>query len=365
MTTMTTPAAACGQRARLAVIDCDVHNHPPDNASLYPYLPARWRRHLEMFGTRSCPGYLYPKGTPQAARHDAWPPGGGVPGSDLAFLRQQLLDAWNVEYSILNCLFAPVVDLNTAFGAAMARALNDWQRAEWLEPEPRLRASIVVPFEDPTAAAAEIERLGDDPRFVQVLTTVRTRHPLGQRAYWPIYEAAERHGLPIGLHFGVSGGHPVTPSGWPSYYIEDHTGMMLAFQAQLVSFVCEGVFVQFPRLHLALLEGGFAWVPLLMWRLDRSWRALRDEVPWLTRPPSEYIRAHVRISTQPMEEPENPRYFDELLTQFGCDEMLMFATDYPHWDFDAPDLALPRSLEPALARKIMAENARVLYRGLR
>ena len=141
--------------------------------------------------------------------------------------------------------------------------------------------------------------------------------------------------------------------------------MMLAFQAQLVSFVLEGVFVRFPGLRVVLIEGGFAWVPPLMWRLDRSWRALREEAPWLTRPPSEDIRAHARVSTEPMEEPENPRHLNEVIAQLGCDEMLMFATDYPHWDFDAPDLAPPRQLEPALTRKIMAENARALYRGLR
>ncbi len=363
MTTVATRPVSASQ-TRQAIVDCDIHNHPPSDKALYPYLSQRWQRHLETIGHRASPGYLYPKGAPLAARHDAWPPAGGMPGSNLAFMQQQLLDPWNVEYGILNCLFAPAVDLNTEFGAAMAHALNDWQRVEWLDREPRLRSSILVPFEDPLAAAAEIDRLGDDQRFVQVLATVRTRRPMGQRAYWPIYEAAARHGLPVGLHFGGAGGNPITPCGWPSYYLEDHTGMMLAFQAHLVSLVCEGVFEEFPTLRITLIEGGFAWLPSLMWRLDRSWQKLRDEVPRLTRAPSEYIRAHVRVSTQPVEEPDNPRHLAEVIEQFGCDEMLMFATDYPHWDFDAPDRALPTTLPRALVRKIMGENARAVYRGL-
>jgi predicted TIM-barrel fold metal-dependent hydrolase len=363
MTTATSRVAP-EHPARLAIVDSDIHNIPPAERALYPYLSQRWQRHLEVMGSRACPGYLYPKGAPLAARYDAWPPTGGPPGSDLAFMREQLLDPWGLEYGILNCLFGPAVDLNTDFGAAMARALNDWQREEWLAQEPRLRASILVPFEDAAAAAAEIERLGDDPRFVQVLATVRTRHPMGQRMYWPIYEAAERHGLPVGLHFGGAGGNPITPCGWPSYYIEDHTGMMLAFQAHLVSLVCEGVFERFPGLRIALIEGGFAWVPPLMWRLDRSWKKLREEVPHLKRLPSEYVREHVRISTQPMEEPEKPGQLAEVIEQFGCDEILMFATDYPHWDFDAPDRALPGALPRELARKLLAGNARALYRGL-
>jgi predicted TIM-barrel fold metal-dependent hydrolase len=99
-----------------------------------------------------------------------------------------------------------------------------------------------------------------------------------------------------------------------------------------------------------------------MWRLDRAWRRLGDETPDLRRPPSEYIREHVWVTTQPMEEPTEPAQFHQLLDQLGMDDRLLFATDYPHWDFDAPDQALPVKLAPDLERKIMVENARALYR---
>src|SRR5688572_31866166 len=36
------------------------------------------------------------------------------------------------------------------------------------------------------------------------------------------------------------GGHPITGAGWASFYLEDHAGMSTAFQAQLISYVCEG-----------------------------------------------------------------------------------------------------------------------------
>ncbi len=344
-----------------AIIDCDVHHYVASIHTLLPYLSLRWQRYVEESGFQGPAISPYPKGSPGAARIDALPPGGGPAGSDLPLFRAQLLDAWDIEVAILNCLYNFWSVQNEDFALALARAVNDWTRAEWLEAEPRLRSSIVVPIQNAEMAASEIDRLAEHPGFVQVLLPVRSEAPYGRRRFRPIFAAATRHGLPVALHFGGTPGNPITACGWPSYYIEDHTAMSQAFQAQLVSLVCEGVFEEFPALRVVLLEGGFGWLPSLMWRLNKNWKGLRREVPWVWRLPSEIIREHVRVSTQPMEEPEDPRHFAMLLEMLGSDEILMFATDYPHWDFDAPDHAFPVRLPPPLERKIMSENARALY----
>ncbi len=347
-------------RERYSVIDCDIHNAVPPGG-LSPHLSARWLDHHKRYGLRGRIGGYYPRALRNAARHDAWPESGLPPGSDLDFMRSQLLDAWGIEYGVLNPLLPVGEQLNLEYGAALARAVNDWQVAAWVEPERRLRASIVVPYEDGDLAAAEIHRCGGNPAFVQVLLLARTKDPLGNRKYWKIYEAACEYGLPIGIHFGgVSG--PITGAGWPSYYIEDHGGMPQAFHTQVISYVCEGVFDRFPALKIVMIEGGFAWVPPLIWRLDATWERLRCEVPGLARRPSEYIRDHFWFSTQPMEEPPKREYFAQLLDQMAMDDRLMFATDYPHWDFDSPDRALPSFLAPDLRRRILSENARALYR---
>jgi hypothetical protein len=350
-------------QAKLAVIDCDIHNAPASDEALGKYLSARWRRHLETFGTRPAyPGSYYPRLHPNAARSDSWPPDGGKPGSDLKFMQEQLLDTWELDYGILNCLYPAGGHPNLDYSMALARAVNEWQVAEWLEPEPRLRASIVVPFGDGAAAAAEIERWAGDPRFAQVILIARTHEPLGRRKYWPMYEAAVRHDLPIGIHFGGGPGWPITGAGWPSFYIEDHVGMPQSFQSQIISLIYEGVFDRFPMLKIVLIEGGFAWLPALMWRMDRSWQLLRAEIPDLQRRPSEYVREHFWITTQPIEEPTQLAFFNQLLEQLDMNDRLLFATDYPHWDFDAPDRALPQTLPLELRRKILAENARAFYR---
>jgi hypothetical protein len=349
--------------AKMAVIDCDIHNAPASDEVLAKYLPVRWRRHMERYGERPAyPGSYYPRLHPSAARSDSWPPNGGRPGSDLKFMQEQLLDTWGFEYGVLNPLYGAGGQPNLDYSAALAQAMNEWQRAEWLDPEPRLRASIVVPYEDGQMAAAEIERWAHDRRFVQILLIARTREPLGRRKYWPMYEAAVRHDLPIGIHFGGNAGWPITGAGWPSFYLEDHVGMPQSFQAQIISLICEGVFDRFPELKIVLIEGGFAWLTSLMWRLDRSWRLLGDEVPHLKCPPSSYIRENFWITTQPVEEPPQEIYFHQFLEQLDMNDRFLFATDYPHWDFDAPDRALPQTLPPDLKRAILAENARAFYK---
>lgn len=355
------------QRTKTSFIDCDIHNIVPSVDVLEPYLPARWRKHVKTFGMRQHHGFAsgipYPKASPGGgSRVDAWPPSGLPPGADLDFMREQHLDVQDIEYGILNCLYPKVGELlNDELGAALARATNDWQIAEWLDKEPRLRASIVVPTQNPEMAAEEIDRLGDNPGFVQVLLLVRTEMPLGKRHYWPIYEAAERHGLVIGIHAGGSPGNPITPVGWPSHYLEDYVSLAQAFQTQLVSLVSEGIFAKFPGLRVALIEGGFTWLPSLMWRFDKNWKGLRGEVPWVDRLPSEIIHEHVRLTIQPVDEPPNQEYLLQTMEQLGSEEMLLFSTDYPHWHFDEREDALPVDLPPELERKILVENARALY----
>lgn len=345
----------------VGTIDCDVHNTVPSIEVLYPYLSDRWRDYVIEHGVTSLEPNYYPKGASLSVRPGSKPSSGDPAGSNLDLLKEQLLDPWEIRHAILNCLYGVQLIHNEDWALAMARAVNDWQKAEWLEKDSRLRASIVVPTQNPEMAAQEIERLGDHPGFVQVLLLARSEMTLGRRHYWPIYEAAERHGLVIGVHAGGSAGNPITPVGWPSYYIEDYASLAQAFQSQLVSLVSEGVFAKFPDLKVVLIESGFTWLPSLMWRLDKNWKGLRREVPWVDRLPSEVIYEHIRLTIQPVDEPPNPEYLLQTIEQLGSDDLLLFSTDYPHWHFDEREDVLPVSLPPDLERKIFVENARALY----
>ena len=164
-------------------------------------------------------------------------------------------------------------------------------------------------------------------------------------------------------HAFGSGGNPITGTGWPSYYIEDHVGPPQSIQANVISMAAEGVFARFPALRMVSVENGFGWLPSLIWRLEHTWTLLKSELPHLKREPAEYVREHLYLTTQPVEEPHKPAYFLQLVEQYGDTiDHLLFASDYPHWDADDPDFALPSYLPAKIRRKIQFENARALHR---
>ena len=255
---------------------------------------------------------------------------------------------------------------NLEFGAAVQRAINEWQVECWCKPEPRLKASIVVGQDDPEAAVAEIERCAATGNYVQVNISPRANEPLGRRRYWPIYEAAQAAGLPLGIHVGGYGGHAPTGGGWPSYYNEEHHSNAHSVAAQLTSLVIEGVPERFPKLKFVFIEGGFGWVPAITWRMDKHWQRFRDEVPHVKRPPSEYVREHFWFTTQPIEEPDNARHLRAVIEWIGIDRLL-FSSDYPHWDFDDSALRLQdaahrrracQDLQRQRARRLQARLSR-------
>jgi predicted TIM-barrel fold metal-dependent hydrolase len=353
------------QRTQLRVIDCDIHPAMTSWTEVHPYLERRWIDHLMTYGSHLRHAFSealsHPRMSPDAARVDAYPEEGGPPGSSLALMREQHLDANGIETGVLIPLrWNPGSQRNLDFGAALSHAMNSWQAEKWVTSEPRLRASIVVAQEDTDAAVKEIELRADDQRFVQVLILPRTDEPLGRRRYWPILETAARHNLPIAVHVGGTGGHPSTGGGWPSYYIEEHHAVAGTMQTLVVSLVVEGVFEHFPQLRVVIMEGGLGWIPSLSARLDKHWSRLRSEVPHLKRKPSEYIREHLWFTTQPMEEPERAVHLSDLFDDIGWDRLL-FSTDYPHWDFDDPRYAFKMPMSEEQRDQILFRNAQAFY----
>lgn len=343
------------------VIDIDIHEDVKALTDLLPYLPNAYHRHITDAGWR--PENARPHRQLRFggnARMDARPAAGGPAGSDRSLLRRHLKEDAAVDLGILTGAVgfdaSGRVPAWRDFNNALTSAYNDWMFAEWIRKEPWLAGSIHVNAHDPQAAALEIDRLGSERGAAQVIIYIGDR-PHGDPYYDAIYDAAVRHDLPVGFHHTSN---TLTAFGYHNYYIEWHTLVPQAFMSEIVSLVCNGVFEKFPSLRVVMIEGGFTYVPHLMKRLDQQYRQLRNELPWITRLPSETIREHVRFSTQPMDEMTSNE-FETFVQQMGSDKMLCFATDYPHWDFDAPTRAFPPGLRPDLAKRIFESNALELY----
>jgi predicted TIM-barrel fold metal-dependent hydrolase len=345
------------------LIDLDVHNEIARKEDLLPFLPKAWHRQWLESGHG-----LANKAWSSAGliRMDAVPENGGIPGSDPHFLLKDLVERYGIDYAILTGsagMIAVSVMYDPDYGNALASAYNDYVVETWLKVSPKFKGSIIVNHSDPIAAAKEIDRMASHPDMVQVMMTSASRTLFGQRCFHPIYEAAERNGLPVAIHPGFEGlgnSSAPTPSGYPTRYLEWQTILPANYMAHVNSLVCEGVFEKFPKLKFVAVEGGITWMPSLMWRLDKNYKALRDSVPWLKKLPSEYIREHVRLTTQPIEEPDRPEHLVQIFKMCGIEDMVCFSSDYPHWDNDTPKFA-GSAFPKEMREKIMAKNAMELY----
>jgi predicted TIM-barrel fold metal-dependent hydrolase len=339
------------------IIDSDLHHHYPSASALAEYLPEH----------DPAPYYTLSTGLPNprgAFRDDAVPPGGGPPASDPQFVIEHHLEPHGIEKALLNCgstlFLGGIPDVDHA--AALARATNDWTIADWLDYDERFAGSIVVGPRDPQSAAEEIRRLGPDPRMVQVGVT-SAPCLLGNEFMHPIYEACNEFSLPFNLHVGGAD-HGINSGSWSvghaTSFLEYHVGMCIPALHHLISIVSEGVFVKYPNMKLVMNEFGCAWLPFVMWRMDMEYRSGREDMPWLEELPSDHIRKFVRFTTQPLEVPQKPQDLVTLLDLISADEMLVYSSDYPHWDFDDPTYAF-KGFSEEWKEKIFRTNPRELF----
>jgi uncharacterized protein len=351
------------------IIDVDVHHCPKSPAEVLPFLPPRWRDYATASGRAVFP--LRPPGPATGAaqdngarRRDTFPEAGGPPGSDFQTTKTQLLDRYHYHRAILTHDLGEFHShLNPYWAEALCSAMNDWNVEHWLSRDERLLGLLVVQSALPEAAAKEIHRLGSNPKFVGVLMAGNPLgRPLGDPVYHPIYEAAAEHGLSIGLHPGtdrpslsIASAGGAKPTG-----IESGFALMQQAMTYVASFIEHGVFERWPGLHVCVKEFGIGWVPSVVWRLDAEYRLLKLESPWVKRLPSEYVRDHIRFSTQPIEEGPKGALAQVLGSLDGIEDLLCFSSDYPHISMDDP-LYVARVLPEEWHPKLFFENASGLY----
>jgi predicted TIM-barrel fold metal-dependent hydrolase len=342
-----------------------MHILPREAAFIARHLPERYRRrYLEGFFGDARFNFDQRGGNNRA---DTEVSDGGPPASNPEIIRRQILEPFNIEWAVVTGAFYMLnVMVDPDYSAAIASAQNEWCMGEFLEIDPAFLGSITISAQDPALAVREIRKWADHPRVVQVFMATASTLPMGHRHYDPIYSAAAECGLPLAVHTtiegrGVSG--PPTSTGYPSKYLEFHSGLAAAAMTQTASLVCGGAFARHPKLKVILLEGGISWALPLMWQLDADWKRLREEMPFLRELPSETLKRQMFYTTQPIEEPEKSADLLHVYEQIAAATQVMFSSDYLHWDFDNPFHILPGATAAELKRRILWENARSLYAG--
>ena len=360
------------QRTRptaMRVVDTDIHHAHGKVSDLNPYLSKMYQERLADYGMGGGGlSYAYNggvKGFRADALEDGKAPAGGVNAVDPQRVRTQLLDGCGIAIGILTGgpMYGVASGTDLDYANALVRAFNDFTIEHWLSTDDRLRYAMAVNAQDPAEAAREIDRIGADPRIVAIMLPCGAPRAYGHRFYQPLHEACARHDLTIALHFGAEGAatNPApTAAGYPSYYIQGRLARPSFYQAHLCSFIFEGVFERFPTQKVALLEAGFGWVPAYVWRMDSDWKGLRYQTPWVKRLPSEYVYDHIRFGSQPMDDPEPASAIVDVVRWMQGERTLMFATDYPHWDWDDPAQSF-LMLPPDVRQRIFYENARETF----
>lgn len=283
-------------------------------------------------------------------------------------LEAELRGDFHVDHPIINPFAGLSKYHDHALATALMRGYNRAMIDTFLDGYDQFRGMIEVAPQNPTEAAEEIDDLADEDQIVGVwLLSTGASPPLGDPKYDPIYEAAEDNGLPVAYHGAGPGAFhrefPIHDMGMQSL-MEIHSLAHPWNQMQtLVSLTVNGAFVKFPDLEFVFLESGIGWFPYMMFRLNSEYGMRRMEAPLLEKLPEEYIRESCYVSTQPLGEPLRSTHMHHLIDIVGADS-IMFASDYPHWDFDHPD-ALDRHLREMFDEeqrdKVLFENANRVY----
>jgi predicted TIM-barrel fold metal-dependent hydrolase len=352
----------------LLVVDTDVHVHESPG-DLAPYIEMPWRKSLEHMADKAKDTYLsIPGFSPGTNQYHAQFPTGMEKGKKLRTPEQARgeLKAMDIDLAILfpDHLLKIAVLTQIDYASALARAYNAWLTDQWVSTEHGLLGNVIACPQDPEDAAREIRRYASHPSIVGVYIPLAGVDPLyGNRKYDPIWDAAQETGLPVLLH-AVNVVHPVYPfqtHGYTTGMARHATSHTFSIMVNLVDMLTNGVMSRFPDMRICSTEAGIAWLPWLMYRLDKEYVSFRREVPWLDRRPSEYLK-DIWLGTQPIEEPEDMADIATLIQLCDAEDKVMFASDWPHNDFDHPSKVDQIPLSPEARRKIFATNALELFR---
>ena len=279
-------------------------------------------------------------------------------------LGQRWMDAMSVDYS---CLFPTGMLLVGLHPHRETEVELCWAYNRWLtervlpESGGRLYSMLCLPFNDPEASYRQVCEFGHR-RGVGgfMITTVRPKTAVYDNAYMKTYRAIEERGLVLSFHSNVAWSETTFQS--CNRFLSAHAlGFSWYNILHCTNWVVNGMGERFPKLPVAWMESGLAWIPFLMQKLDHEYMLRPSEAPLLKKKPSDYMR-DMYYSTQPMEI-QDEQALATTFRMINAETQLLYASDYPHWDFDLPSTIWDRPWLSERARhNILGGSAARLFK---
>lgn len=288
-------------------------------------------------------------------------PDEGVP-RDVTVIQRQM-ESIGLDYQVQ--FPTPMLNLgmhpDSAIEVALSWAYSRWLVEEILPHNPRIKTLVYLPFSDPAASLRAVEHFAGTRGVVGFMITGARYRPIHDNAYMPVYRAVEQSGLPLAFHASAYA-HERMFEGMNKFLSVHALGFCFYNMVHLTNLLVNGIPERFPDLKIIWMESGLAWVPFMMQRLDNEYMMRSSEAPLLKMKPSEYMRSRFYYTTQPMEDGDQ-HALQQTMEMINAESQLLFASDYPHWDFNLPSTIydLP-FLSQQAKRNILGENARRLFR---
>ncbi len=341
-------------------IDASVHAFFESDADLREYVGEPW-------ASRGFPtpdvSFMGPLGRRYAP--GAWEPGAPHPGSQPDRVGEAVLRHTGFDYAILHPMTVGVLP-DWHLESAILEATNRMLAERWLHSgayQDQFLGTIRVNPNDLDGAVREIHRWKNDAKFVQIGIPMQTQAPYGRPHYKPLWRAACDAGLPVAIHWEMGQGitHPPTPSGVTRTYQQMLGFQPLTFVYHLMNMIAEGVFEEFPELHIVFADGAADLLTPMIWRMDTFGRPHLEQTPWAPRMPSDYLPGHVHFVNGALDTPGDVEFASEWLRMTGKEDMLMFGSSYPDWQLSGVT-HLPSAWTDDQRVKVLGGNAAQLYR---
>jgi predicted TIM-barrel fold metal-dependent hydrolase len=216
----------------------------------------------------------------------------------------------------------------------LAWAYTRWFTENILPHDRGIKHLVLLPFHDPEASLRMVETFSEVPGVIGFTVTTTRYGAVHDDRYMRLYDAIQEREMPLTFHAAFNQQERLFEG--MNRFISVHAlGFVLNTLVHATNVLINGLPERFPRLKWVWIESGLAWIPFLMQRLDDEFMKRSNEAPLLKARPSEYMREYFYYSSQPIEL-ENRRALEMTLDMIKAETQLLYASDYPHWDFDLP-----------------------------